>query len=193
MRQVFFLSLLTITVISFSCGSALAETDAAAGGARYGSADDQTAGVSAKIARATKKKRKNNRGLAKVCPKIITNYDRVLWKSSSSSHIPGSDPRTGGCTFIYGLGSRAPGSGLSCISVYDSKGNQVSKLGRYAANDGSEYKERYYTGTGCSGQQSCSSVASAAFRNTKNTTLYLGLGKNTCLRVPTAIGRYGGV
>lgn len=142
---------------------------------------------------ARKKQDTGIQTLEERCPTINTKFKRLLWKSESSGHIPNGDSRTGGCTFIYGLGSNAPGAGRSCLAIYDGEGTQIGKLGRYALNNGKAYKERYYTGTGCAPKLNCSTLSRRARKNTGSSTVYVGTGGGTCQKIPTAIGRHGGV
>jgi hypothetical protein len=125
---------------------------------------------------------KKSRSLSSVCRTTRSFAKGEIWKPRASSHIPTSDPRRKSTSFIVLRGYAAPSA--SCLNVYDSEGTLIHKLGVYSRNG--TYKARFYGGSGCGDKKSASTVNSTARRNTGSSTIYVKVGTNTCVSLPSA-------
>lgn len=98
-----------------------------------------------------------------------------IYKTVGSSHFSDVRRNTIGLILRYG----APGPYPSCVSVEDSSGKVVAKMGLYARGAG--WAARYYAGIGCGSGTPLngSAIAARAKRNTGKTTINLDFG-NRC-------------
>ena len=134
----------------------------------------------ADVSAAYSKKVLVKRSLASACKSQRSLSGGEIWKSRQSPHIPTSDRRKFSTALIYTRSARAPSG--SCLSVLDSKGKEIHKLGIYARGE-SLYSARFYGGAGCGDAKSPSTIAALAKRNTGNTNVYIDTG-SVCLKIP---------
>jgi hypothetical protein len=116
--------------------------------------------------------------LEDVCT-TVSDLKAVKYKAIPSDHIT-TGPRVGGISLIYKKGTRTPA--VRCLSIYDSNGTLLAKMGKYEPN-GFIFAARYYSGTGCAGKTRASKIASKAFQATGNRTGYINVGGKSCLKV----------
>lgn len=116
---------------------------------------------------------------ADVCKTTRAFKKNEIYKDSSnlSSHIPKGDSRSGTDSFIGLKGATDPT--LSCLTMYDSAGNVLHKMGLYAK--GGSYDFRYYGGSGCGQKVSGKKARQKAIQNTTSGDVYLKVSKNLCL------------
>ena len=119
-------------------------------------------------------KAENNVGSA--CGTVRSWPGSHIYKTVGSHHFTDIRRNTIGLILKYGASGPFP----SCISVVDTKGKEVAKMGLYAKGAG--WAARYYAGVGCGGGTpfNGSSVANKAKSNTGSTKIYMDFG-STCL------------
>ena len=115
---------------------------------------------------------------ADVCTNV-QELKAIKYKAVPSDHIT-SGPRVGGISLIYKKGSKVPAA--RCLSIYDSAGNLLAKMGKYSPN-GNIFAARYYSGTGCAGRTRAAKIAGMAFNATGDRKGYINVGGTTCLVV----------
>jgi hypothetical protein len=161
-RTIFYFTLITISLIS---SEAFTEE-----------------GMSARVSRQVYRESATIKALSDVCPSIRAIQRGEIWKNVASTHIPRSDPRRYSTSFITLRSTSAPS--LRCIKVYDSEGNQVHALGRYAPS-GALYSSRSYGGHGCGDRKSARKVAADAQASGGSTKVYLKVRSNQCIEIGT--------
>lgn len=119
-----------------------------------------------------------NAELKDVCTNI-TPLRAIKYKAIPSDHIT-TGPRVGGISLIYKRGVRLPA--VRCLTVYDSSGTKLAKMGKYEPN-GNIFGARYYSGAGCAGKARASKIATVAFKNTGSRGGYINIGGKSCLSV----------
>ncbi len=120
-----------------------------------------------------------SKALSSACKTTRSLYRGEIWKARASSHI--SDRRKFSTSFITTRSTMAPRN--NCLYGYDKSGNLVHRLGKYFPT-GAAYSSRYYGGYGCGDGKSASTVASAAYRNSKSSTIYITSGTGNCAIIP---------
>lgn len=121
-------------------------------------------------------------GLNAVCPNIRELSRSEIWKTRGSHHF--SDCRRNTVGFIVARGG--PGVSSSCITIYNSAGREIHRLGGYFPA-GFDWASRHYSCIGCSsGGVGGSSLAALARQGTNSSEIYLKTGTNTCVRIPDA-------
>lgn len=118
-------------------------------------------------------------GLSSVCPHIISPDSHIIYKTEVSDHI--NDSRQGGGSFLIADGGIDPS--VSCISVYDADGTEITRYGFYYP-PGSDWEARAYgKGMSCSSGENPFSVASEAHNNTGSYSGYFKVTGSTCIRI----------
>lgn len=135
--------------------------------------------VKAKATAQAKALRLTLKNFPKQSAPVVSNCQKYpgsfIYKTVGSSHFSDVRRNTIGLILRYG----APGPYPSCVSVKDSRGNVVAKMGLYARGAG--WAARYYAGIGCGAgtPYNGSAVASRAKKNTGSTKVNLDFG-NRC-------------
>ena len=124
--------------------------------------------------------------LGDVCPTVKTvTGPEFLWKSEISKHIPSSDKRSTGPTFICNkvCPKKWP------LNVYYSDGGQAAKLGYYGTYNATG-KPRAYCGAGGTAQCFISRINTASKTSGRDGFVYLKTSDKTCYKVKP-LGRTG--
>lgn len=119
--------------------------------------------------------------LADVCPATRALKRGEIYKTKQSPHIPSGDSRKNSTAFITTRGTPAPSG--KCLTMYDSNGTAVHKMGRYN-NTNPEYTSRYYGGTGCGDRKRPTRIGNVVNTNTGSYQGYLKVGTRTCVVIP---------
>lgn len=118
--------------------------------------------------------------LKNVCSRVIDLPSSMIYKSIASTHI--TDARARSTSFIGTYA--APDLSLSCLLVYDGKGNLVHKMGLY--QKGAGWRWRFYGGYPCGDYKTASRVASQAIANTGSPTVYIKTSNTQCIKIVNA-------
>jgi hypothetical protein len=124
--------------------------------------------------------------LGDVCPTVKNVTGReFLWKSQISNHIPSSDKRSTGPTFI--CGKICPTS--FPLSFFYSDGSKAGEVGKYGIYNGNG-QPRAYCGSG--GTRTCSikRIDANSKISGRDGFLYVKTSNDTCYRV-RPLGRTG--
>ncbi|MCB0320387.1 MAG: hypothetical protein KDD60_05620 [Bdellovibrionales bacterium] len=128
-----------------------------------------------------KEKPKSAGRLSSVCKSIRELSGADIYKTRGSDHF--SDCRRNTFGLVVAPGGQSIGD--SCLTVFDSDGNELASMGAYYPA-GPPWRYRAYNCWGCSkSSMSGGSLAAAARKKTGSSTVYLQNGTQ-CIRVPDA-------
>ncbi len=118
-------------------------------------------------------------GLSNVCDQILNADSNVIYKTEVSDHI--NDARQGGGSFLIESGGIHPS--VSCISVYDSEGTEITTYGFYYPPGSGWAARAYGKGLSCAAGENPFSVADEAHANTGSYAGYFKVTDSKCIKI----------